>query len=144
MNLVEVIKKRRSVRIFKERGVDPSLIENLLLIARECPSAGAIRGCRAIITKERVAYIAAPLYAVICANPEAYVKRYGNRGRDLYSIQDATIFGAYLQLLLVNEGLSSVWIGTFKENKVKRIVNTVLRPVAILAIGYAKKVKRAL
>ena len=135
MELIDVINKRKSVRSFQKTEV-PDLKE-LITLAGKCPSAGGIRGYEAIITKEKVtAQVDAPLYVVICTNPEAYVKRYGDRGKDLFSIQDATIFGAYLQLLLVDKGLSSVWIGAFREERVKKAIGTKLRPIAILCVGY--------
>lgn len=100
------------------------------------PSAGAIRGYKAIISRKKLDRVEAPVYLVICANPEASAARYGERGRDLYSVQDATIFGAYIQLLLVDRGLDSVWVGAFREGGVQRTINTNLRPIAIIAVGY--------
>jgi len=135
MELIEVIKKRKSVRSFKKDDISNEILNEIISLARKSPSAGAIRGYEAIITRQKLNRIEAPVYLVICANPEAYAK-YGDRGRNLYSIQDATIFGAYLQLILVDKGLASVWIGAFKEEKIKGILNTNLRPIAVIAIGY--------
>lgn len=139
MELEAVIKKRKSVRSFKNIDVADETIEELVALARLSPSAGAIRGYETIITKEKIVSIDAPVYLVICANPDAYIPRYGDRGKDLYSIQDATIFGAYFQLLLVDKGLASVWIGAFREGRVKQVLNIEenLRPIAIIALGYA-------
>lgn len=136
MNLDMVIELRRSVRRFdQEREVSEDLIKGLLLIAGRCPSAGAIRGFKGFITRENLAYDA-PLCVVICTDPALYAKRYGDRGRDLYSIQDAAIYAAYLQLLLVDRGLASVWVGAFRESRIQQVIGTEMRPVAILAIGY--------
>lgn len=139
MELEAVIKKRKSVRSFKNIDVADETIEELVALAQLSPSAGAIRGYETIITKEKIVSIDAPVYLVICANPDAYIPRYGDRGKDLYSIQDATIFGAYFQLLLVDKGLASVWIGAFREGRVKQVLNIEenLRPIAIIALGYA-------
>lgn len=136
MELEAVIKKRKSVRNFKKDDVSDEILKEIIDLARKSPSAGAIRGYEIIITREKINRIEAPVYLVICANPEAYAK-YGDRGVNLYSIQDATIFGAYIQLILVDRGLASLWIGAFKEEKIKRILNTNLRPIAIIALGYA-------
>jgi nitroreductase len=135
MQLKDVIKKRKSVRKFQNREV-PDLTE-LITLAKTGPSAGGIRGFEVVVTKEKVVYIDAPLYLVICTNSEAYAKRYGDRGRNLYAIQDATICGAYLQLLLVEMGLASVWIGAFRERRVAKALGTNLRPIAAIAVGYA-------
>lgn len=135
MELTDVIKKRKSIRVFQNKEV-PDLTE-LIALAKTGPSAGGIRGFEVIVTKEKVVYLDAPMYLVICTNPEAYTKRYGDRGRNLYSIQDATICGAYLQLLLVEMGLASVWIGAFRERRMARTLGTNLRPIAVIAVGYA-------
>lgn len=138
MELIDTIKKRKSVRLFKDIDVADETIEELVALARLSPSAGALRAYQTIITRDKLVSIQAPVYLVICANPQAYIKRYGDRGENLYSIQDAAIFGAYFQLLLVDKGLASVWIGAFKEDKVKKIlkIEEKLRPIAIIALGY--------
>jgi nitroreductase len=137
MDLQEVIEKRKSVRSFQKTDVPDKLLEEIIALARKSPSAGALRAYKTIITREKITSIDAPVYLVICANPEAYAPRYGERGKNLYSIQDATIFGAYIQLLLVDKGLASVWIGAFREDKIKKILNIEenLRPIAIIALG---------
>lgn len=138
MELEAVIQKRKSVRTFKQDDISDEFLKEIIDLARKSPSAGAIRGYEAIITREKINRIDAPVYLVVCANPEAYEKRYGDRGRNLYSVQDATIFGAYLQLILVDRGLASVWIGAFRESKVKQTLGLEgdLRPIAIIAAGY--------
>lgn len=135
MTLDEVIAKRRSVRKFRAEEVPEELLKELIGLARKGPSAGAIRGYEVIITKEKLTYDA-PVHVVVCTDPDRYAGRYGDRGRDLYSIQDAAIFAAYLGLLLVDRGLSSVWVGAFRERRVQRIIGTRMRPVTVLAIGY--------
>lgn len=136
MELSEAILKRRSIRRYRDDAVDPILINEVLTLARHGPSAGAIRGFEAIVTTEKLAYDA-PLHLVICIDEKAYEPRYGDRGRNLYAIQDAAIYGAYIGLLLMERGLSSCWVGAFREGKIQRIVGTALRPVAIFSVGYA-------
>ncbi len=135
MNLEDVICLRHSVRSYLSDNVPDELLEELIATARKCPSAGAIRGYQAFITRKLGVY-GAPVCVVICVDQAAYGPRYGNRGRELYAIQDSAIFGAYLQLLLTDRGLCSCWVGAFREEKVKDVLLTDLRPVAIIAIGY--------
>lgn len=134
MTLDEAITKRRSVRRFQDRPV-PDL-RDVLALASKGPSAGGIRGYKAMVTHQRLGPYEAPVYVAICVDQGAYEPRYGGRGRDLYSIQDAAIFGAYLQLLLVDRGLASCWIGAFREGRVQRALGTTLLPVALIAVGY--------
>ena len=135
MELRDAILGRKSVRAFKEEIPSIQTLEGLIHWAGRGPSAGAIRGFSAIITKEKLFYDA-PYHVAIFADIDKYYKRYGDRGRDLYAVQDATIFAAYLQLLLVEAELSSVWIGAFREDRVKALFKTDLRPVAVLAVGF--------
>ena len=136
MQLKEVINKRKSIRSFQMWKEIPDLTEAIAL-AKKCPSAGAIRGYWVHVTTEKIAPYNASAYVVICCDPAAYESRYGVRGMELYAIQDATVFGAYLQLILTDMGLATCWIGAFREEKIKRAIGTIeLRPIAIIAVGY--------
>lgn len=77
-------------------------------------------------------------FLVFCSDPKR-IKFMGNRGKSLLSVQDATIAASYAQLAATALGLSSVWIGHFKEKKVAEILKTKLRPVVILPIGNANE-----
>jgi len=77
----------------------------------------------------------APIVLILCANQDRSAVRYGARGRDLYSIQDATIAASYAQLASTALGLGSVWIGAFDEFAVKKIISAD-KPIAIIPIGY--------
>lgn len=80
----------------------------------------------------------APVVLVFCANPERSGRKYGKRGRSLYSIQDATIAAAYAQLAAVDLGLASCWVGAFDDGEVLRILGNPegLIPIALIPIGY--------
>jgi nitroreductase len=53
-------------------------------------------------------------------------------------LQDATIFGAYLQLAIVNAGLASVWVGAFKKDRIRKLLKIPenLKPIAVISLGY--------
>ncbi|MBT5710155.1 nitroreductase, partial [Candidatus Poribacteria bacterium] len=76
---------------------------------------------------------------VFLAHPLRSAPKYGSRGADLYSVQDATIACAYAQLAATDLGLSSCWIGAFAPEPVAEAVNAPkhLTPVAMLPLGYA-------
>lgn len=140
MNLTDVIYKRHSVRKYRmDMAVPDELVSEIIELAKEAPSAGGMRAYRVFITRLKVTnQVDCPVYLVICSDPDKSASRYGDRGRDLYSLQDATIFGAYVQLVAVDKGLSSVWIGAFNEGRVKKLLDISgnLRPVAIICLGY--------
>ena len=136
MELVTTIKQRKSIRTFKSTDVSDELLNELIKLSMKGSSAGGIRGCKAIITRQLNVYNA-PVCVVICIDYAPYAKRYGARGVELYAIQDSAIIGAYLQLLLVDNGLASVWVGAFQKDRIKRVLETELEPVAIIALGYS-------
>ena len=65
--------------------------------------------------------------------------KYGMRGTDLYSVQDASIACAFAMLAATALGLASVWVGAFSEAQVSHLLGLPedQRPVAMLPIGYA-------
>lgn len=136
MSLYEAIMNRRSVRKFKDKPVSLDLLSYAVTLAKRGPSAGGIRGYELVVT-DKVSFYDAPISVVICVDQEKYVPKYGDRGRNLYAIQDAAIAGAYLGLVLVAIGLSSCWVGAFSERKVREAISLDWRPVAVLAVGYA-------
>ncbi len=82
--------------------------------------------------------IEAPVCLVFCADAGRSAIKYGDRGAQLYSVQDATIAGTYAMLAAVDMGLATVWVGAFEEKKVREVVGMESgRPVAMFAIGYA-------
>lgn len=150
MSFFELIKSRHSVRAYKNKKVSSNLIDKILSSAFLAPSAGDLQSYKIFIIQDKnkklqLAEAAhgqnfvsdAPVDFVFCADPQNSEKEYGSRGRDLYCIQDSTIACAYAQLAAHFLGLSSVWVGSFDQNKVSKIIkSTTLVPVAILVVGY--------
>jgi len=147
MDFEEVVKKRQSVRKFEKKELPEDKIRKILELANLSPSAGNLQARKVFLikdkeTKERISlgrdFISeAGVILVVCADQNESAE-YGERGRELYSIQDATIFTSYLQLAATSLGLASCWVGAFDEEEIKRILNIPegLKPIAILPIGY--------
>lgn len=138
MDFKDVVNKRYSIRCYKPIEIGEKVIREAIEVAKLAPSAGNLQSYKVYITKEKVTYIEAPLYLVICADPEKSASRYGERGRELYALQDATIFASYLQLAMVEAGLATAWVGAFREGRVRRQLKIPdnLRPVVIIAMGH--------
>lgn len=80
----------------------------------------------------------APVCLIFCADQGRSAEKYGKRGSELYSVQDATIAGAFAMLAAADLGLATVWVGDFDEDKVRKVVDSGnARPVAMFALGYA-------
>ncbi|MBL7160665.1 MAG: nitroreductase family protein [Candidatus Aenigmarchaeota archaeon] len=150
MDFFEVLGKRRSIRKFRQREVEEEKLQKILEACNRAPSAGNLQAYKifvvrsqekreslATVGRERGFFREAPISLIFCAAPEVSASLYGERGKNLYSIQDATIAAAYAQLAATSQGLATVWVGAFDEEKIKEIIGTDLKPVAILPLGYA-------
>ena len=152
MDFFEVVGRRRSIRAFKSQPVEAEKLQRLLEAMNQAPSAGnlqayevyLVRGgerrgalMRAAADQEFVAQ--APLVLVFCTHGERAKARYGERGTDLYALQDATIACTYAMLAAAALGLATVWVGKFDDQAVQAAVGVPpgQRPVALLPIGYA-------
>lgn len=148
----ELISTRHSVRTFKKREASDEIIKKILMAANKAPSAGNLQSYKIFIVtknedKKKLTIAAheqdfiakASTIFVFCADPSTVSKEYGKRGKELFCIQDATIACSYSQLAAQSLGLSSVWIGSFDEKKVKQSLSIPddLKPVAMLIIGFA-------
>ncbi len=149
MEFFEVIQKRQSVRAYTTQVIEPDKVQKVLDAANRAPSAGnkqayeifAVTSREALcaLAQGRAYFEVIPLALVFCAHPARAAEKFGERGAKLYCVQDATIACAYAQLAATTLGLSSVWIGRFDEDAVRRAIGASadLLPVAILPIGYA-------
>jgi nitroreductase len=146
-----LFKKRKSVRNFLEEEIEKEKLEEILKVVESSPSAGNLKAREVLVVKEKELkqelakasfhqnFISqAPLVLIFFALPEKSKQVYGERGENLYALQDATISCAYAWLEAVNMGLGACWVGAFDEEKVKEIlkVPSGWRPIALLPIGY--------
>jgi nitroreductase len=151
MDMLDVIKNRRSVRSFKKTPIEQQKLDAVLKAAEWAPSAGNAQARDLILvsdpgTKEKLASAAlgqgfvseAPIVLVVCANRGRSAKRYGQRGRDLYSVQDATAAVENMLLAVHSMGLGACWVGAFDEDAVKDLLSIPedVSPIAIVPIGY--------
>jgi nitroreductase len=158
MNLSDAIKQRRSIRTFKNQPLPKSTVEALLEAAHLAPSAGNIQPWAFVVastaeTKRALSHGAyqqkdleeAPVVLVVCADENAAVERYGERGRSLYCIQDTAAAIQNILLTACSLGLGTCWIGAFKEEEISRVINAPkgVRPVALIPVGYPNEAPQA-
>lgn len=152
MDFWQAMEARQSVRAFdRQRDVPPDAVTRLLSAATRAPSAGNCQPWHFFVvrdqeTKKTLARAAlnqwflsdAPVVIVVCADPERSARRYGDRGRYLYSLQDTAAATENLLLAAVASGLGACWVGAFDEDAAAEALDlsSHLRPVAIVPIGY--------
>ncbi len=157
MSILDIIKGRRSVRDFKDAEIPEEAVEALIEAIRWAPSAGNLQSRKFYFVlnedvKDKLARAAlnqtfiakAPLAVVACAD-QGVASRYGERGVDLYCIQDVAASVENIMLTAHEIGLGSVWVGAFREDEVRKILRLAanLRPVAIIPVGYPAKTPKA-
>jgi nitroreductase len=151
MDFWQVVENRVSIREFDPAvEVAPHEIERILQAAIRAPSAGNRQPwhfyiVRDLEVRQRLAESAfgqhfvaqAPVAVVVCADADQSAGRYGQRGRELYCLQDTAAAAEHILLAAVALGLGGCWVGAFDE----KLAATALklpanhRPVAILPIG---------
>jgi nitroreductase len=151
LNVLEAIKKRRSVRAYTEKMVSEKDIEQLIEAASCAPSAGNVQPWAFVVikdpeTKHKLSDAAlhqtfiqkAPVVIIVFTDVKRSIRVYGKRGENLYSIQDAAAASENLLLAAQHMGLATCWIGAFRENEVAEALNAPmhLRPVTIIPVGY--------
>ena len=151
VDVFEAIKNRRSIRAYKRQDLPAGTIERLLEAATWAPSAGNVQPWFFVVaaqpeTRRNLSLAAygqrdveeAPVVVVVCADQKRAQERYGERGKTLYCIQDTA---AAVQNILLSAwalGLGTCWIGAFKEEQVRKVINAPdgVKPVALILVGY--------
>lgn len=146
MDFNDIIKNRYSCRAFAERGVEQEKLDRILEAGRIAPTAvnkqpvhiWAITKSdtlKAIKGVTRSNYGAPLLLVVGCRPAEAWVRRYdGKNGAEV----DAAIVATYLMLAAENEGLATLWVGSFDPALLREILPGAdgYDLVAMINVGY--------
>ncbi|MFP4197724.1 MAG: nitroreductase family protein [Methanomassiliicoccales archaeon] len=80
--------------------------------------------------------VQAPVVIVCCGDLDR-VRKYGERGRKLYTIMDVAASASFISLYLTSRGYGSFWVGCFDETGVSRALGLpdTVRPLILLAVG---------
>lgn len=156
-SVLRIIKERRSIRDFQDKDIPDDIIKKLIDAIIWAPSAGNLQSRKFYFVREEKikkalaaaalnqSFIAeAPLVVIGCADSRV-VNRYGERGSNLYAIQDVTCSIMNMMLVAFENGLGTVWVGAFREGDVFELLDMPhnLRPVAIVPVGYPSRTPSA-
>jgi nitroreductase len=149
ISLLDIIKKRKSIRAYKRDAIEDEKLKYILNAFRRAPSAKNIQPWKIIIVKDEKKKIdlsiacnnqtfisEAPIIIVACAKEE---EAYGVMGGYMNSYPiDIAIALEHLILAATEQGLGTCWIGAFKEKLVKDILKVPedIRVVALTPVGY--------
>ena len=147
MDFYEVIKARRSVRAYRQDPVDDETLERVLSAAVLAPSAGNRQPIHLYVVREKAArmrmmevyrqewFVSAPVIICACHEPGHAWKRTDGKS---YADVDLAIAFDHLILAATAEGLGTCWIGAFKAEVLRAILDIPdnLEPVALTPLGY--------
>jgi nitroreductase len=155
MEFEKVIRKRRMIREFDpNKQIPEKIITKLLRNAHRAPSAGHTQVQEFIIvtdpkTKRKLRRVAvdqeyveeASTLIVVCSNTSRSERRYGQRGREFYSVIDGAFASMLILLSAVNERIGAGFVGAFEDDKVSEILKLprYVRPIGIITLGYPKE-----
>ena len=155
MNVLDIIKKRQSVRKYQDRPVEEEKLKLILEAARLAPSSSNSQPWHFIAVKDRelrkelvraVPLGAAainkfiensPVIIVGCVTSNFFQKVTALFGRENHII-DVSIAMEHMVLEAEELGLGTCWIGWFDEGKVKKLLTVpeAAKVVAMLTLGY--------
>ncbi len=167
MDLFEAIKARRSIRKYSEQPVEKEKLDAVLEAVRMAPSWANLQCWRMIIVRDKdakmriseLSYVDsyfspkgyksnpskkaladAPLVIVLCADPG---QSGSIRGQNYY-LTDCGIAAENLMLAARAQGLGTVFVGIYEEEKLKQLLNVPpsIRVVGLFPLGYPLEEKK--
>ncbi len=146
MEFNTVLQRRYSCRAFSPTPVEPEKVDRILEAGRIAPTAvnkqpvhlwaisnpGTLEAIKGVTRSN----YGAPLILVVgCRPADAWVRRYdGKNGAEV----DASIVATYLMLAAENEGLATLWVGSFDPALLRGILPGAdgYELVAMINVGY--------
>ncbi len=153
MGVFEIIRKRRSIRLYEEKPVEQEKLNRVLEAGRLAPSADNCQPWRFVVAindevkeKLRASYdeewfVSAPVIIIGCAVPkEGWVRMDGQE----YWMVDVAIAMQNMILVATELGLGTCWVADFDEEAARKALKLPpsVRVVAMTPLGYPAVEKR--
>ena len=150
MDIVEIIKKRRSIRQYIDRPIKGEAIKKLLEASISAPSGKNGQPWKFSVVNDpdeinRIAKLS--LYYRWMRKANCFIIVYLDKGCSYHYIKDVQSCGAAIQNILLaahSMDIGSCWVGEFieKEKEIKellRIRNDDLEVMGVVTLGYSDK-----
>lgn len=156
-SIMQIIKKRYSVRKYKDKKIEYSLIKKCVEAARLAPSAENVQPWRFLVIDDKdilkqvkkAAFSgiysftkwanSAPVIIVILAQPDLLANKIGSKIQGTaYYLIDIGIAVEHLILQATELNLGTCWIGWFDTKKTRRVLKIPkkYKIVSLLTLGY--------
>ena len=152
MDVFEAIRDRRSIRKYLDLPVEWDKVGSVLEAGRLAPSSGNLQTWKFIIVRDlnkrkSLAENAAqqywmeqaPVHIVIVGVLDKHKRFFGERGEQLYAIQDCAMAAMQMMLAAHALGLGSCFVSSINEERVGELIQIrgSARPMGIITLGYA-------
>ncbi len=158
MNVIDVIKKRRSIRTFTDKEVSRKLLQELIDAARLAHSGNNAQPWRyKIITRDdeknllkthkifKQSFVYnAPVIILCCSDPAVYPQEKFDKDYDssnaFRAVRDLSLSAQNLVLRATELGLGTCYVGWMNKTKIKKLFNLPGRYIVpyVITVGYAK------
>ena len=167
MELFEAIRTRRSVRAYQDKPVEDEKLRSVLDAVRMAPSWANMQCWRMVVVKDKAtrekigdlsyvesyfaskgyksnpskkALAGAPVVIAFCADPA----QSGVLWNQNYYLVDAGIAAQNLMLAARGQGLGTVFVGVYDEEKLKKLLNipASIRIIGLVPMGYPVEEKK--
>ena len=148
MEVLNLIKSRRSIRLYEDRPLDQEHIKLLLEAARWAPTGANLQPWHFIVVQDETmrkeigkyakffflksSHVAkAPCIIVLCY--ETHKSKFG--------IYDTTLAGANILITACALGIGTCWVGAFDEKKIKELLGIPeeIAVCSLITLGYPKE-----
>jgi nitroreductase len=149
MDTYQAIRTRRSIRKFQERPVEKEVLARILEVCSYAPSAKNLQPWRLVVVQDpqiRQALVPAcrdqkflaqaPVVIAFCGKEGDAYQTMGGYWNSL--VVDLAILLDEISLAAQTEGLGTCWIGAFREEDVKQVLQipAEVKVVALTPLGY--------
>lgn len=152
-NILELIKKRRSIRKYKKEKVSKNLLLQLIEAAIWAPSGSNAQAWYFIIVDDLfiVEQIRAfspgllgkpPCIILICSDRKKAFEKAGTLGRDELCLMGVSMAAQNIMLLAEEAGLATCPVKSFNKRAISKILNLPSHVSAdlIISVGYADEI----
>ncbi|MEK6837389.1 MAG: nitroreductase family protein [Nanoarchaeota archaeon] len=151
MDVFEAMRNRRSVRKYLDLPVEWDKVGSILDAGRLAPSSGNLQTWKFIAVRDlnkrkQIAEASAqqywmeqaPVHIVIVGVFDKHLRFFGERGKNLYVIQDCAMAAMQMMLAAHALGLGTCFVSAINEERVGEIIliRGNARPMGILTVGY--------
>jgi nitroreductase len=145
VDILNLLKSRRSIRVYQDRPIPNDLLLQILEAGRWAPTGANLQPWRFIVvtdpeTRRRIGEVTRFLFiksSHVEKAPVVIILGF-NTQKGKYGRYDVTLAGGNMMTMATNLGLGTCWIGAFDESKVKEILEIPenIEVIGLITLGY--------